>query len=280
LEKARASRTAVGVAIRRASHQLRDSPLVFRDPVAIPILGETYSKPLGAAVTAFDDPFLRAMRAFLVARSRYAEDNLQRAVSEDVRQYALLGAGLDTFAYRNNHPNLRVFEVDHPATQAWKRELLVRAQIAIPASLTFVPLDFEVQSLPEQLRMQGFDPNAPAYFAWLGVVPYLTLSAFRSTLAYIAERPPAGGVTFDYGQPRQAIPRLERIAHDALAARVGQIGEPLQLFFTPPDIARELSSFRRIEDLGSAEMTARYFAGRSDGFRVREQSARFASAWR
>jgi methyltransferase (TIGR00027 family) len=280
LERARASRTAVGVAIRRASHQLRDSPLVLRDPVAIPILGETYAKPLNAAVTAFDDPFSRGMRAFLVARSRYAEDNLQRSVAQGVRQYVLLGAGLDTFAYRNNHAGLRVFEVDHPATQAWKRELLARSQIAIPPSLTFVPVDFEVQSLAEQLRVQGFDPNAPACFAWLGVVPYLTLSAFRSTLAYIAERPPGSGVTFDYGQPRAAIPRLERIAHDALAARVGQIGEPFQLFFTPLDIAGELSSFRSIEDLGSAEMTARYFAGRSDGLRVRWQSARFASAWR
>lgn len=220
------------------------------------------------------------MRAFLVARSRYAEDNLQRAVAEGVRQYVLLGAGLDTFAYRNNHAGLRAFEVDHPATQAWKRELLARSQIAIPASLRFVPVDFEVQSLPEQLLTQGFDSNAPAYFAWLGVVPYLTLSAFRSTLAYIAERPPGSGVTFDYGQPRAVIPRLERIAHDALAARVGQIGEPFQLFFTPHDIAGELSSFRGIEDLGSTEMTARYFAGRSDGLRVRGQSARFASAWR
>jgi methyltransferase (TIGR00027 family) len=280
LEKARASRTAVGVAIRRASHQLRDSPLVFHDPVAVPILGETYSKALKAAVTAFDDPFSRGMRAFLVARSRYAEDNLQRAVAQGVRQYVLLGAGLDTFAYRNNHAGLRVFEVDHPATQAWKQELLARSQIAIPASLTFVPVDFEMQSLTEQLRTQGFDPNAPAYFAWLGVVPYLTLSAFRSTVAYIAARPPGSGVTFDYGQPRAAIPRLERIAHDALAARVGQIGEPFQLFFTPLDIAGELSSFSSIEDLGSAEMTVRYFVGRSDGLRVRGQSARFASAWR
>jgi methyltransferase (TIGR00027 family) len=265
LEKARASRTAVGVAIRRASHQIRDSPLVFRDPVAAAILGETYSKPLNAAVAAFDDPFSRGLRAFLVARSRYAEDNLQRAVSEGVRQYVLL--------------DLRVYEVDHPATQAWKRELLARSQITIPASLTFVPVNFELQSLAEQLRTQGFNPNAPAYFAWLGVVPYLTLGAFRSTLLYIGERPPSSGVTFDYGQPRQAIPRLERIAHDALAARVGQVGEPLQLFFTPTDIARELSSFRGVEDLGSAEMTARYFAGRSDGLRVRGQSARFASAW-
>jgi methyltransferase (TIGR00027 family) len=280
LEKARASRTAVGVAIRRASHQLRDSPLVFRDPVAVPILGETYAKPLHAAVTAFDDPFSRGMRAFLVARSRYAEDNLQRAVAEGVRQYVLLGAGLDTFAYRNNHAELHVFEVDHPATQAWKKELLVRGRITIPSSLTFVPVDFEVQSIAEQVRAQGFDPNAPAYFAWLGVVPYLTLSAFRSTLSYIAALPQGSGVTFDYGQPREAIPRLERIAHDALAARVGQIGEPFQLFFRPRDMARELGSFRSIEDLGSEEMTARYFAGRADGLRMRGQSARFASAWR
>ena len=280
MDEALPSRTALRVALRRAAHQLYDSPVVFHDPIAVPILGKTYAEELERARFHLEKPFSLAMRAFLVARSRFAEEKLAHATARGVKQYVLLGAGLDTFAYRNNHADLRVFEVDHPATQTWKRELLARSQIAIPASLTFVPVDFEVQSLAEQLRMQGFDSSAPAYFAWLGVVPYLTLTAFRSTLAYIAERPPGSGVTFDYGQPRTAMPRLERIAHDALAARVGQIGEPFQLFFTPLDISGELSSFRSIEDLGSAEMTARYFAGRSDGLRVRGQSARFASAWR
>src|SRR6202034_3949516 len=126
-------------------------------------------------------PFSTALRAFIVARSRLAEDNLRHAVEKGVRQYVLLGAGLDTFAYRNPYPQLRVFEVDHPATQAWKRELLRENSITIPGNVRLVPVDFERQSLETELERAGFDMQAPAFFAWLGVVPYLTLDAFRST---------------------------------------------------------------------------------------------------
>jgi methyltransferase (TIGR00027 family) len=111
------------------------------------------------------------MRAHLVARSRYAEDALATAVNRGVRQYVLLGAGLDTFAYRNPYPGLRVFEIDHPATQQWKRGLLARNGIPIPPSLTSVPVDFEQQSLERELISAGFDRAAPAFFSWLGVVP-------------------------------------------------------------------------------------------------------------
>ncbi len=266
--------------MRRAAHQLYDAkPLVFDDPFAVRILGETYAEELRRTPTRPDRPFSVSLRAFLVARSRYAEDNLERAVAQGVSQYVLLGAGLDTFAHRNPHPGLRVFEVDHPATQLWKRELLEAGGLATPPSLTYAPVDFECESLPEQLLAAGFDAEAPAFFAWLGVVPYLTLAAFRATVAFISAQPRGSGLVLDYGQPRGVLPLLERLAHDSLASRVALAGEPFQLFFTPAEIAAELSAFRAIEDLGTGEINLRYFAGRTDSLWLRGTAGRLLSAW-
>jgi methyltransferase (TIGR00027 family) len=274
--------------LRRAAHQLYDSPIVFHDPIAVAILGETYAEELHRTPRRSDRPFSVALRAFLVARSRYAEDNLSRAVASGVRQYVLLGAGFDTFAYRNPYPALRVFEVDHPATQLWKRELLQRGGIPIPESLTYAPVNFESQpltgcesqSLSAQLEAVGFNHLEPAFFAWLGVVPYLTLAAFRSTLGFVAAQPAGSGITLDYGQPREALPLLERLARDSLASRVQLAGEPFQLFFTPTEIAAELKNFHRLEDLGFTEINARYFAGRTDQLAVRGNAGRLLCAWR
>lgn len=281
MEEAKPSRTALRVALRRAAHQLYDAqPLVFADPVAVPILGDTYAEELRRTPTRPDRPFSVALRAFLVARSRYAEDSLAKAVSSGLTQYVLLGAGLDTFAHRNPYPQLRVFEVDHPATQAWKQELLADGNLPLPANLIYAPVDFEHQMLPEQLRAAGFDPELPAFFAWLGVVPYLTADAFRSTLGFIGSMPSGSGVVMDYGQPRDALPFFEKLAHDSLASRVALAGEPFQLFFTPAEMATELTAFHTIEDLGSDEINARYFAGRTDSLRLLGSAGRLVSAWR
>jgi methyltransferase (TIGR00027 family) len=279
MEPAIASKTALSVALRRAAHQLHDSPIVFNDPVAVPILGAEYEEQLRRTPLRPDRPFSTALRAFLVARSRYAEDNLKRAVENGVKQYILLGAGLDTFAYRNPYPQLRVFEVDHPATQQWKRELLQRNLVAIPESLTYTPVDFERLSLAEQLRDAGFDSTAPVFFAWLGVLPYLTEEAFRATLSFIADQPAGSGLALDYGQPREVLPLLERLAQDSLASRVEKAGEPFRLFFTPAGMAAELSRFHALEDLGAVEINARYFAGRTDQLAIRGSAGRFLSAW-
>jgi methyltransferase (TIGR00027 family) len=280
MEEARPSRTALRVALRRAAHQLYDAqPLVFDDPIAVPILGDTYAEELHRTPTRPDRPFSVALRAFLVARSRYAEDNLARALARGVTQYVLLGAGLDTFAHRNPHPHLRVFEVDHPATQQWKRELLATGDMPAPANLTYVPVDFERQSLPEQLNSAGFNPLNATFFAWLGVVPYLTLEAFRFTINFIAAQPDGTGVVLDYSQPRSALPFLEKLAHDSLASRVQLAGEPFQLFFTPTEIASELTAFRDLEDLGSSQINARYFTGRTDNLKVLGSAGRLLSAW-
>src|SRR5271156_2068600 len=279
MEQAVASRTALSVALRRAAHQIYDSPVVFEDPIAVGILGAAYAEQLRRTPLRPDRPFSTALRAFLVARSRYAEDNLRRAVSSGVEQYVLLGAGLDTFAYRNPFARLRVFEVDHPATQQWKRELLQRNNIAIPESIAYTPVDFERQSLTEELGIAGFNSHLPAFFAWLGVVPYLTLEAFRATLSFIAAQRAGSGLTLDYGQPRSTLPLLEQLAHDSLASRVERAGEPFQLFFTPAGIAAELSAFHSLEDLSAADINARYFSGRSDQLQMRGTAAHLISAW-
>ena len=279
MEEAIPSRTALRVALRRAAHQLHDSPVVFDDPMAVPLLGAIYAEELRRTPVREDRPFSISLRAFLVARSRYAEDNLRKAVESGVEQYVLLGAGLDTFAYRNSYPQLRVFEVDHPATQQWKRELLQRNRIAIPESVTYTPVDFECQSLSAQLGNTGFNQRAPTFFAWLGVVPYLTLEAFRGTLSFISAQPPGTGLTLDYGQPRAVLPLLERLAHDSLASRVEKAGEPFRLFFTPAEIAAEFSRFHSLEDLSGPEINARYFSGRTDQLAVRGTAGRLFSAW-
>jgi len=294
MHEALPSRTALRVALRRAAHQIYDTPpLVFPDPLALRILGGErgeHAEALRKTANKLHKPHSVALRAFLVARSRHAEDNLAQAVQNNVTQYVLLGAGLDTFAHRNPHPGLRVFEVDHPATQAWKQELLTRANLDAPPSLTFVPVDFEDferQNLSGRLLASGFDPARPAFFAWLGVVPYLTLEAFRSTVAFLAAQPPGSGVVLDYGLPRAILPPLEQLARDSMASRVRQAGEPFQLFFTPSEIAAEFAAFSRLEDLGTPELNARYFPNRTHSSQLNQlplqllgSSGRLLTAWR
>jgi hypothetical protein len=111
------------------------------------------------------------------------------------------------------------------------------------------------------------------------VVPYLTLAAFRATVGFISAQPTGSGVVLDYGQPREVLPLLEQLAHDSLASRVALAGEPFQLFFTPTEIGAELCGFRAIEDIGSTEINARYFAGRSDALVLRGSAGRLLSAW-
>jgi len=254
-------------------------PLVFEDPYAVRILGNAYAEDLRKTPRRTDRVFSIALRAFLVARSRYAEDNLAVAVADGVRQYVLLGAGLDTFGWRNPWTELKVFEVDHPATQQWKHGLIEASGLSAPVSVTYVPVDFECEGLPEKLESAGFDAAAPTFFAWLGVVPYLTLEAFRTTLEFIAERPRGSGVVLDYSQPRSALPYFEQLALDSLSLRVKQAGEPFQLFFTPKEMAAELRAWSMIEDLGSDNLNARYFDMRTDGLRTLGSAGRMLCAW-
>jgi methyltransferase (TIGR00027 family) len=263
METGRASRTAFRVAQRRAVHQALDQPPVLNDPIAIPLLGHHFACDAEKESTRF----ARAFRAFIAARSRLAEDHLAEAVAQGLRQYVILGAGLDTFAYRNPFAQIRVFEVDFPATQKWKRSLLAAASIPTPASLTFVPLDFEHRTLAEGLVSAGFDATQAAFFGWLGVVPYLSLPAFQSTLATVGQLPSGSGVCFDFAQPPESLQPEYLPVFQLLAARVAAAGEPFRLFFTPAELEQEFraAGFTRIEIRTPGELNAMYFEGRADG---------------
>ena len=266
METGKASKTALRVAIRRAAHQLMEKPRVLDDPIAVRLVGPGYARDMKRAM----HEVARDFRLFMAARSRYVEDRLADAVASGVTQYAILGAGLDTFAYRNPFPALRVFEVDFPATQEGKRAMLAEAAIALPESLTFVPLDFEHQALAEGLAAAGFDAGLAAFFGWLGVVPYLTLDAFRATLGVIAQLPAGSAVGFDYAVAPEKLSPVGRTAFDRLSGRVAAAGEPFQLFFTPEELASELrhAGFHRFEQLDSDHLNELYFKGRADGLKL------------
>jgi methyltransferase (TIGR00027 family) len=269
------------VAMRRAAHQIFDHPRVFDDPLAMPIVGPGAEERLRSE-PRFLNRIGRAVRASMAARSRYAEDQLARAVERGTKQYVILGAGLDTFAYRNPHSSrdLRVFEVDYPATQEWKRQRLAAAGIAISESVIFAPVDFERQTLAEGLREARFDASLPAFFSWLGVTMYLARETVVETFRLIASGAAGGGVVFDYMVPPETLSWTGQLVHRALSRRVAKAGEPFQTYFVPGELRTELQSmgFHSIENLGAAEINARYFAGRTDGLGVPGLLGRFMSA--
>jgi methyltransferase (TIGR00027 family) len=303
------SRTALRVAMRRATHQIINHPPVFVDPLALRILPEEARQRIFTGITAAGNPvpegytlanppmplhnpeppkplfeaLARTLQAFMAVRNRYAEDVLAHAVAQHAcTQYVLLGAGLDTFAYRNPFPGVHVFEVDHPNTQAWKLDLLTENNIPIPPPVTHVPVDFEHQTLPDALAAAGFNLEAPAVFAMLGVVPYLTLDAFRATMSFIGTRPHGSAVAFDYAQPLDSLPLYERAALERVSHRVRREGEPFQLFFTPQQVAHELhaAGLTWVEDLDADAISSRYFTNRTDGLRIYGNAAHILSAGR
>jgi methyltransferase (TIGR00027 family) len=273
MKENRPSATAQRVAMRRAAHQLLDDPKVFDDPVALRIIGEESPLALKANPHQFEtSPLSSYLRAFVAARSRYAEDELAIGLGRGVRQYVILGAGLDTFAYRNPYPEgrLHVFEVDHPATQNWKRGRLEEAGIAIPGDLTFAPIDFETETLEGGLRGAGYDPGQCTFFSWLGVTEYLATETVTGTLRFIASAPVGSGVVFDYMLSPLLLTPEQRLSFDALSRRVASAGEPWQAFFDPGVLTKDLRAlgFDYVEDIGPEEINARYFKSRKDGLRV------------
>jgi methyltransferase (TIGR00027 family) len=231
MQQGQPSRTAFGAARHRAAHQALERGAIFNDPLALRILGPDAEAALRDAET---DPSTRILRLFIAVRARFAEDALATAITHGVRQIVMLGAGLDTYSYRATlNEGLRIFEVDHPATQAWKRRRLADAAIPVPAALTFAPIDFERETLADGLTLAGFDPAKQSFFSWLGVVPYLTEQAVFSTLGFIAGLPGGAHVVFDYGNPPASGPGQDQYAaaHKALAARAASVGEPFNCHF-------------------------------------------------
>jgi methyltransferase (TIGR00027 family) len=265
------SRTALGAARHRAAHQVIERGAIFKDPLAVRILG---AEAEAALSDAKNDPSRRTMRLFIAVRTRFAEDSLSAAVAGGVRQLVVLGAGLDTYAYRSTFgERLRIFEVDHPETQAWKRQRLAETAIPVPACLTFAPVDFERESLSAGLTAAGFDPAVQTFFTWLGVVPYLTEQAVFSTLGFISGLSGAAHVVFDYGNPSTSGTPQDEYAADRekLGERVASVGEAFQSHFETDLLHARLLAlgFREVEDLGPASIRERYLSNRGSPLRER-----------
>lgn len=265
------SRTAQGAAMHRAAHQLIDRPPVFADSLALRIIGDEAAAELRAGRDPRAMTQVRGLRLFIATRSRFTEDCLAEATARGVRQYVLLGAGLDTFAYRAPREGLRVFEVDHPATQGWKRARLEEISVTAPQWVTYAPVDFEHETLRDGLARAGFDFAEPAMFAWLGVTPYLTHDAVTSTLSFIASLTKGSEVVFDYAEPADKHDAQQRAHFEAMAARVAQAGEPFRSFYEAGPLTRDLKAlgFSLAEDWNADTLNARYFAHRADGLKLR-----------
>jgi methyltransferase (TIGR00027 family) len=254
------SRTAFAAAMYRAAHQVVDKLQVFEDPLALTILGETRETVVQAAQA---QPAGGGMRFFIAARSRIAEDAIASGIAERVlKQVVVLGAGLDTFAYRSPlSASLRIFEVDFPATQAWKQRRLKETGVTPPANLTFAPVDFERDNLMDALVAAGLQPDQRTFFLWLGVVPYLTREAIVATLTAIARLPGGAEVAFDYSDPPANFPPEMRAMHAERAARVAAIGEPFLSHFEPAELHTLLTSlgFVTIADDNPADLIERFY---------------------
>ena len=251
------SRTALIIARQRAAHQALDHGAILYDPFALKILREDERDVLQFANA---HPLASIGRLFTAARSRIAEDASSRAVERGVRQIVILGAGLDTFALRNPHgAQIRIYEVDHPATQAGKCERLAEAQIALPPWLIFAPVDFEQDEVGEKLVAAGFRQNAPAFFTWLGVTPYLTQNAIGRTLDYISSIRNSE-VVFDYMEPPEGFSEELRQIEKARAEQLEKMGERSLSRFEPAGIATLLRShgFCDLEDVDFDEIAARF----------------------
>ena len=265
-----ASSTAIMAAMARAGHRINDDhPWVLDDPYALPFVGAQWEELFSLTDSIFPVPVQEVIRGGLTARSRYAED---RFLDGDATQYVVLGAGLDSFAWRRPDVLRRatVFEVDHPLTQAWKRDRVAALHLPTAEGPTFVSCDFEHESLHEVLESAGFDWGSPAVFSWIAVSMYLTVPAIEETLRTIAAGAVGTEIVLSYAPPRAGLDELSQAFLDIMMPLAAGRGEPIQSFFDESEIVDLVSrcGLEVADHPSHAELDERYFSGRTDGLRT------------
>lgn len=262
------SRTAVLTAAARALHREQPPPWVLDDPLAIDLAGDEGLALMQRMRRDLSHESLLDFTRWVCTRGRYVEDLVEVEAARGIGQYAILGAGLDSFGYRHRNllERLRVFEVDQPESQAWKRRRLAEIGIAAPPNLTFAPIDFETQTLADGLAANGFDWSAPAVFSWIGVTMYLTRRAIDATLSAIVKGAPRSSLVLTYNLPMSELSALAAETSGAMRAIAAEMGEPFVSLFLPDDIESLLRSHgcSEITHFGPEEALHRYFPGRSD----------------
>ncbi len=263
-------------AAARAAHLLVDSePRIFADSLAALLLGDKAETYLRYHREHGDHPLLAGTRAQATCRSRFTEDQLALAAARGTAQYVILGAGLDSFACRSELAGrLRVFEVDHPATQQRKRALLAAAGLAEPPTLTWVPVDFETGELIAALTAAGLDPAAPAFVSWLGVTMYLTAEAIGATLASLSRLAPGSELVTDYMLTAD-LRDADGVAYaDLVMPDSERRGEPWLSFFTPEQMTGLLTrhGFTGVRDVRQRDAVSAALWERTDLLRPIELS--------
>jgi len=262
------SQTAHSAAMFRAAHQLIDAdPKILDDTVILRLLDKSVIDEIRDHPERLNTPRLRALRTHILVRSRFAEDRLALAASQGIDQYVILGAGLDTFAYRqpNWANNLHIFEVDQPASQREKRKRLELAGIAPLGNLIYVAVDFETDSLLDTLQHFEFNPLKPAFFSWLGVMVYLRQDAIESVFQAVASLPHSSEIVFTFSAQGQAQKHGTRSSITKVLAE--SLGEPWLSQFEPEAINQMLHKmgFSDVSFLTPGEIDQRYINGRQDG---------------
>jgi methyltransferase (TIGR00027 family) len=268
MEQAKASQTSDIPSIMRAVHQISDGdPKILADPIITKLIDAAALDSRLAPILGH--PFAKQWRAGFLIRSRYAEDCLAEAVVRGRRQYLILGAGLDTFSYRQPAwaDAIKIFEVDHPATQSSKRERLAAAGIVAPSNVTFVPIDFETTSLQQALTATDFASGSATFCSWLGVTQYLTSDAIEATLAFVRSLPRGSEVVLSFNLPQEELSGIEADALATAAAKSAEVGEPWISRFHPAGLTSLLRrmGFAEVVHFTPEQAHDRYLKNRDDG---------------
>jgi len=258
----------VVTAVARALYRDEPGPVILDDDLALGLAGEDGLALAKRLRTELPRAHVLAFCRWMCIRARFAEDLVERAISRGVGQYVILGAGLDSFAYRRGDltDRIRVFEVDHPASQSWKQRRLREMGIEIPDNLVFAPVDFERQTLREGLVSAGFSFARTAVFSWIGVTMYLTLEAIEATLRTISQCMPGSQVALTYNQPHRVLDDSALRVTSTFEAIATELGEPFVSLFVPAEIEGLLRShgFDDIVHFGPQEGRAAWFSGAAD----------------
>jgi methyltransferase (TIGR00027 family) len=265
------SKTAVGAAVLRAVHQILDGePKIHEDPVILHLLESEVLEKIRQHPERYQTPRLLALRSHIIVRARYIEDQLLAAAANGIRQYVILGAGLDTFAYRQPEwaMHFTLFEVDQPASQGEKLAMLAKAGIGKLANLIYVPIDFETQSMASIMPEYGFDASRPAFFSWSGVMPYLNREAIEAVFRYVVSLPKSSVITFTFASVENKIVIRDKMGATESAAEV--MGEPWLTHFSPEELDTMLCGmgYSEINFLEPDEIQQRYIGDRQDGLKA------------
>jgi methyltransferase (TIGR00027 family) len=263
------------VALARVAHvRFHEPPYIFDDSLAFELI-DPEIQPMLEHYAPSDriSAELYATRAYLPFRQRYQEERLAAAYDRGVRQYVILGAGLDSYAFRQpeGREDLRIFEVDFPATQLAKRARIETLAWEWPANLVFSPCNFEEDTLGEALERVGFDRGRPACFAWMGVTIYLEAETVRETFSQVCGlSAPGSSIAFEYGLPTQGLRGPDKLARDFSLAADNRRLEPFITFFEADEVIRLVkgAGWARVEALDHEAAAESVLAGRSDGLSI------------